>query len=239
MARVFRAASSRYMAPASVPISGFPFAMGAIILATNDAAADQTVMAICDAGDAQGGHRLMFTGGTYASGFGFGARSSVTGLDKEAHYATAATVSTWYWVLAVFASATDRRIYVVAPGVIGTAQQTSSLTPTMSTFDIGRAMMGGVATTYLDGRMGYCTVWDSDFTTAEVDSYWTHAMRSNTGFVDPLLIKPGNLKFYWRGTRDGTATTSDGVDWIGGVVVADGNTPAYGDDPPVQRQWGN
>lgn len=145
--------------------------------------------------------------------------------------------TTWWWVLAVFASDSDRRIYVVKPGAIGTAQQTSTVAPSFGTFDIGRWLGGGTPSVYATGAMAYFTVWDCDFTTAEVTDYWGHATVGHKAFVDPRLVKPNNIKFFWRGNRLGSAASNDADGW-GGLTLTNVGSPSLTDDPPVQRQTG-
>lgn len=235
--RTFRAGSSYAFSVSAVPTTGYPYAIGTFFrfTAASVSSGDMTIASYSDAGDAAGGDRLMAYGS--ASGSGFAARSSVTGFDREAKYGMSVNSTTWWWVLAVFASDSDRRIYVVDVGSIGTAQQTSTVAPAHDTFDIGRWLGGGSATTYATGSMAYFTVWDCDFTTTEVTDYWEHASSGHKAFVDPRLIKPNNIKFFWRGNRVGSTSSTEYDSW-GGLTMTNVNGPLNSNDPFVQRQAG-
>lgn len=235
--RSFRAAITQAWSVSAVPTTGYPFAIGTFFryTAASTSSGDMTIASYSDAGDAAGGDRLMAYGS--ASGSGFAARSSSGATDREAKYGMSVDSTTWWWVLAVFASDSDRRIYVVDVGAINTAQQTTTIAPTHSTFDIGRWYAGGTATIYATGAMAYFTVWDCDFTTAEVTDYWGHATVGHKAFVDPRLVKPNNIKFFWRGNRLGSAASNDADGW-GGLTLTNVGSPSLTDDPPVQRQTG-
>lgn len=242
MARGFRSASSNYFSAASVPVSGYPFAIGCFFRYTvaSTSSGDMTIASISDAGDAAGGFRLMAYG--TGSGSGFSARASTGaggGTDREAKYAMTVDSTNYRWVMGVWRGDADREIFVAGDaGAFASAASTANCpAPTMSTFDIGRWFAGGAATIYLTGSVGYLTVWDADFTATEAADYFTAGAYNMASHVDPRGVKPNNIVFCWRGQRLASAASNDADQW-GQIALTNGNSPTINEDPPIMRAAG-
>lgn len=237
MARGFRSASSNYFSAATVPVSGYPFAIGCFFrfTAASVSSGDMTIASISDAGDANGGFRLMAYGS--GSGSGFAARASSGATDREAKYAMTVDSTNYRWVMGVWRADADREIFVAgdAGAFANTASTANCPAPTMSTFDIGRWFSAGAASVYLTGSVGYLTVWNADFTATEAADYFRAGATNMASFIDPRGVKPNNIVFCWRGQRLGSAASNDADQWAQNTLT-NGNSPTINEDPPVMRQ---
>lgn len=224
MARNFRQTVTRYM-DATSPVSGVPISMFAMVKPGASVINEHTIMSLEDSVTNPDSHRLVVTGGTYGLGAGFGMRSVSGGTDKIAHYGMALSTTTWYSVLGAVYSDGTRAIFVNGTN---TATQGTNIQPGVGQFSIGRAFAGATAENYLEAQLSHMAVWNYGFDATEAAAYF----RAEP-IVDPLWIHPQNIVWYYRCTRDGTAASATGRDWVGGTAVTPTGDPAYTDDPRV------
>lgn len=234
MARGFRPADSPGVSSSGLPVSSYPIAIGAFykFSVAGTSGNQETIACYSDAGDANGGVRLMAYG--TGVGSGFGARSSSGGSDRDAKFSQTVDSTNWRWVLGVWRTDSDRSVYVTNIGSLDIANNTvGPVTPTLSTFDIGRWYANSTASNFAAGQIACVTVWDYAFTDAEVSDHWLGGTKSLSGFIHPSLVKPDHIKFLWGANRVSSASAANADSWDSGISLTMVNAPTFAEHPPI------
>lgn len=220
MARSLASTSSQSLyQTASIPT--YPYTLACWIHPTSDA-----IMAPMSVLDAGGDGRNYDAIILLSSGFGTTVRAQSSDAASLAVFAvtsTTWTINAWNHVVAVFAAANDRRIYVNGGGK-GT--ETSSRSPTMLSVEIGCSSTGAptfARGNYFNGRIGEATVFNVALSDDEVASLYNNGIA-----IDPSLVRPDAIANYWRMLQD------DGdVNYWTQTGLSTLNSPTYGDHPPA------
>lgn len=184
MGKNFTRASDHKISLGSSPLSAYPCTMAAWGR-TSNATFYQTLVVIEDSTDSHYAY-LVFRNSA-------GAQTAVLdfqagGANRRSETTTTYSADTWHHLCAVMASATDRRVYLDAGGV--GSNVTSTVFPTVDRGHMGsdETSAGGAA---LQGDLGDVAMWNVELTTSEIA-----ALAKG---MDPRLIRPSALVFYFRG----------------------------------------
>ncbi len=203
MARLFDDGSSEYLEIDQAVVTAVPFSFVAWFN-SNDAAAYQSLVMVCDKSRTNHSHALELRGGdggdpvrasSYDGGYDF--------ADTSSGY----SINTWHHAAGVWAATNDRAVYID-----GGSKGTDSDNAAPSGIDrtsIGRFGDDSPGT-YMSGRIAEAAIWNVALTDAEV-------LSLAKGF-SPLFVHPQNLVAYWPLIRDLN-------DRVGGyTMVASGTT---------------
>lgn len=134
--------------------------------------------------------------------------------DKLVFTSTTYTASTWQHACAVFASASNRSVYLNGGGK---QTNTDSATPS----GLNRTSAGRTTTAspyqYLTGSVAEMAIWSTALSDADVTELQTKS---------PLLVQTGSLLAYWPFVRDD-------VDVEDSYDMTAYNAPTFGDHPDV------
>ena len=179
MARTFVAASSQYVSDGLSPVSDAPVTVACWI----KAASTQSFPSILGLGNSGGVTYYMLGAG--ASNNILQAWQQGTITSDVANATAAFTNGVWSHACGVFASNSDRRVYLNG-GNKGT-NTTACGTVTPDRFSVG-ALLRNIASGYFDGAIAEVGVWNIALTDADVASL---ALG-----LSPLLVRPDALKRY-------------------------------------------
>lgn len=207
MAYSFASASSQYLSTASAPASVYPMTL-AMWYRPSTVTDNSRILTV----SASNGHRhqLVYNpqfNQTQAVTVGVSAQAAVGSFS----YA----VNTWYHHAGVFASATDRSVWVN-----GTQGGTNTTSPgTVNAFDRVTIGAGGIPVgLYFSGNIAEVGVWNVALTAAEIAS-----------LADGIAcdhIRPESLVFYAPLVRDL-------IDKVGGLTITNNGTATVADHPRI------
>jgi hypothetical protein len=210
MARLFASASSQYGAHGAAVITDVPLTMCCFYKPTSVGTA-QVPMGI---GQSNSNNNRFTLNVSAANPAAVGATTKVAGSTPNATTSGLLVAGTRYHLAAVFATASDRRVYVD-----GGNKVTNTQTLAMSTLNwttIGRVPSNSV-TNYADATIEEAAIWNVALTDDEI-------LSLARGF-SPLLIRPIALVAYWplRGLL------SPEPDLVGGFAMTLTATPTKAD----------
>jgi hypothetical protein len=138
-----------------------------------------------------------------------------------AYTSTGVSSGTWHHFMAVYNSATDRRIYIdgASKGTDTANQDASAATDLNIGCRYGHTG-GAAASLHFEGKLAHVGVWTSALSDA-------NAVSLATG-LPPTLVDAANLEEYWALIDDGN---SDGGNV--GTNLSANNTPTYDSDDPL------
>jgi hypothetical protein len=195
-------------------ITAYPFTLAAWIK-SNDAASIQVVMGLADK-DASDEYATVELRGDMA---GDPVQLAVRdGAGVSANTSSGYSANTWHSVVGVFASATDRRIYIDG-GAKGTDTANFALPASFDRFFVGHR--GDLTPTNpFSGRIAHVVV--------DADTAWTDEQAGSFHeAADPTSV--GSPTHYWE-----LADASDLTDSIGAVTLTAFNSPDDGNDDPLE-----
>lgn len=220
MARDFNG-STGYLVRTNSPITGYPFSMGGWVK-FDTAAASQSFLSLDDAGFGTERFVVGHNGGGASVKFRCLAVNSA-GSAGIAVGATTVSTGTWYHVMGVFRSTTDRELYVNG---VSDATNTTSIAPAFG--NIVRVRVGATAVTvsgviqFWDGPVGECGVWNVTLSVAEISAL--------ARGVNPIRVRPSALVAYVP-VHGVSSPENDMVNT--GTYTVNGTAP-YAAHPPVQ-----
>lgn len=218
MARQFVVASTQKLIASSAAVSSVPLTIATWVLPA-DTTTNNTVAGVWDNGsDDADAFYLSFAGAVggdpvqavVASAGSFTAASTTAGFSS----------GVWAHGCAVFASSTDRRVYLNG-GSKGT--DAASLTPTgLSRTTIGFFQENTSALFYSNITVAEMAIWNVALTDAEV-------LVLAGGFC-PLFVRPQSIVAYCPLLgRGGSASNEE--DWVGTFAMTQTNSPAFASHP--------
>lgn len=182
MARLFDDGASQYLMQTSgSPVSGYPLTMSCWFR-TDDVTASQALFWIGDKDVANHLFELMMNGADPGDPIWLWATGG--GAPSIASTSTGASVNTWHHACGVFASATDRAVFIDG-GSKGTA--VANVTP--AGLDATAIGSERGAFWYMSGSVSGAAVWGAALSDLEV-------LLLAQG-VPSMLIRPGDLKSFW------------------------------------------
>ena len=209
MARVFVSGSSQYLNTGSAVVAGYPSTM-ACWFNPDQTNQYHNLVTVDDGGSC-----------TNRQGIGLGgdgilyALLTASGSGGHAGTSSGYSASTWQHACGVFASSTDRRIFLDG-GSKGTS--TSDRTPSsLAATNVARQSNGS----YLSGQLAEIAMWNVALSDAEV------AVLALG--ISPLLMHPESLVAYWPLIRD------EDQDRVGGYHLTDYNSPTVDVHPAKVR----
>jgi len=182
MSRDFERSSSQYLSNANAVVSGTPFTMACWFKSEN-VTNDQTLLSVGTAGADNARHSLQAVGSV--AGDPVRAVSRTTG-SAQADTTTGYTAGIWYHACGVWASETDRRVYI--DGGSEGANTTSRVISGLNSTYIG-AKQDTAPTVFMDGLIAEAAIWNVGLNTSEI------AVLARG--VSPLRIRPSALVAYW------------------------------------------
>ena len=211
MARLFDDAQNEYLMYNGSVLNNEPITM-ACWFYTNDAGADQMLMSIADTSN------LEYFG---LAAMGDELDDYIIARSYDGDFGTAQTttqfsVDTWHHACGIFASDTDRRVYLDGGGKGTNVEDFSP--DNLDNTTIGGLLFFNNFYWPMSGRIAEAAIWNVALTDDEVASL-------AEGY-SPLFIKPENLVAYWPLVRD----TDNDV--VGGYNMTAVNTPSIMRHPP-------
>jgi len=213
---LFNDTTPDYLFLASTPVTAYPFSVSGWIYCDDDA----TALAIYSIGDASdSGHvHSVFAEGSVA-GDPFRIYSKAGGGTLTSSTTTGYTINTWHHFCAVFASATERSIFIDG-GSKGT--NTTDATPSgLDQQGIACQARAGSRFNPFSGRISELTLWNVALTDAEVASL--------AAMIYPSRIRPSGLELYKKMFR------TEDVDRIGGTSWSTTGSPVAAEHPRIIR----
>ncbi len=221
MSRLLDDALLEYLEVSSAVLSGTPLVLAAWVL-VDSLAINQVVLGVSNG--STDGHVVELSGA--AGGDPVSALTIAGGLGSSAQTGVAYSTGVWQHVLALFASATDRRIWLSGGN---RATDAASYTPS----GLDRTTVGqiGSGSRYVSGRVAEPAIWDlSPWPGAtdsdKADEFERVAVPALANYYAPSFFRLG-LVAYWRLTRDRD------IDRAGGYDLTAYNTPSIADHPPM------
>lgn len=218
MARLFDDAQYEYLqwTGASPPVTGPPFTLACWGRSDSDSAT-QTLIWLGDK-DASG----AVIGALQMAGAADGDPVRAVTGDNGLAFASSTTgyvANTWHHVCGVFATTSDRRVYLDGggKGTDGTNKAPSGT----DCAAIGR-FAASAPGDYLSGAVAEAAVWNAALDDDDV--------RALAGRYCPLLIRRDRLVAYWP---LGGFSRPDDRDLLGGYGMTAYNTPSWTDHPPT------
>lgn len=204
---------------ASVPISGYPFAMATWFYA-NDADTAYQLMELTIAASTT--YQSLQIAGN-AAGDKLQARSN-TGGSVYAETSTGFSASTWHHACGIFVSATDRRAFIDG-GSKGTNTSSKGFGAHTDTV-LGAHRSAGSGGGYLDGYLAEPAMWDLSGwpgadDAARGDNFENDAVPLLSKGFSPLFV-PLGLAGYWDLIRGDTS--GDEADRVGDVNLTENGT---------------
>jgi hypothetical protein len=176
-----------YVEVASTALAAYPHTMGAWVK-TNTIAVSQTIMSNADTAGSDDFSRI----GLRSTGVWFMSVDDGTETVTDGYAADLK----WNYVVGVFASATDRRLYV--NGALHATSTTSRTAVSEDTLSVGRRG-GSVPAAYFNGLIANAAFWDDERTVAEILTDYQN------GYID---MANANLVAFWP-LNEGTGTNAE------------------------------
>lgn len=215
MARLLDDAASQYLESGQPPVTGPPFTL-ACWFNSDSIALSQALMAIGQAASPAERYVLLAAGAAAGDPLQVQLQSGGTASTTTGYQA-----NTWHHACGVFASSTDRRVYLDG-GSKGSNTAAASASPP-NTVTLGTRYAVAGRGQYLSGLIARAAIWSVALTDDEV------ALLA-TG-VDPRTVRPDALLRYWPLRYPGAVE----YDEVGtGDLTVSGGTQA--EDPPL-RGW--
>lgn len=210
MARSFASASTQHLLTSAAVVTAPPVTMACWFIA-DDTTAERCLMSISDGATDNQWFRLDLRGDVGGDPVSMRCRFS-GGQDARADSTTGFSTATWSHACGVVASTTSRSVYL--NGGNSATNTTSVSTGSFTTTTIGKRSSSNQA--LMNGDIAEAGIWNVALNADEI-------MALSKG-VCPLLIRPANLKGYWR-----LGIGSPEPDWSGngnhmtvtGATVAD------------------
>lgn len=223
MAREFDRASSQYLRHGVPVLTAVPITM-ACWFNLLDVTTTHFLLAIINySAGASGGYFALEARGNSPGDY---LRANVFdgGAGPYAETAAGYSSSTWHHGCAVFATNTDRRVYLDGANK-GTNAGASNTPPGLDSTSIGTAYRADNPAVYTDGSMAEVVIWNAALTDAEVAVLATG--------IRPIRVRPQNLVAYWPLVRDQDYDLVGGYDMtpINGPTISAHVAVAYGAPP--------
>ena len=215
MARGFLQASSNYLQRSDTcGISGYPFTFACWFYASDlDITGTRPLMRFSENSDGTGdNHDLRVRD---APDYDVLAVSNDQGVAQAfANTSTQASTDTWHHAVGVWASATDRRVFLDGSGKGTNTTSVNYATQAYTSFSLA-------GTNYWSGSIGEGGLWNVALTDAE-------AAVLATG-ISPLAVRPQSLVAHWPLI----GRTSPEIDLVGGFDMTLNNSPTAAAHPRV------
>lgn len=221
MARAFTSAGSKSLIATSAAVTAAPMTLAAWANPNNTTDA-HIVLAVLDSGVADpnsDSFYISFTGS--AGGDPVQAFTAESGTFSGASTSTSFSAGVWQHACGVFASTTDRSVFLngAGKGTNATLRNPSGITRTSIGF-----WETSAASFPANASVAEAAIWNAALTDDEVAVL--------AAGICPLFVRPTKLVGYWPLFGRGGATANE-EDWIGERLMVQTNSPAVADHPRI------
>ena len=221
MARAFANASSQYMTGTLASTLNYPYTISCHARLTSSAGSfpGNGCFGLYDASQ-QDHLSFSFYGSTQIAA----EWQAPWAASRRSTYTATSTLDTWHHLAAKYEYPGDEGSFYVDGVLVSDGVSLSSSGDFDSVMIAARRERGGSGfdTSWFDGDIAECAVWDVALSAADVASLGAG--------VSPLLVRPDSLIFY--APLHGEASTDDEIDIVGGITITEFNSPAVSDHPP-------